>query len=67
MSSLIDRLSASDDPQTQGMEIFLDWAEDSGITLYPAQEEAVLELFYGAQDLAATDAQAAAKQACHMN
>ena len=29
--------------------------------------EAVLELFYGAQDLAATDAQAAAKQACHMN
>ena len=47
MSSLIERLSASDDPQTEGMEIFLDWAEDQGITLYPAQEEAVLELFAG--------------------
>lgn len=47
MLSLIDRLAASEDPATDGLEVFLDWAEDIGISLYPAQEEAALELFSG--------------------
>ena len=44
-TTLIDRLNASDDPESQALDLFLEWAGDSGISLYPAQEEAVLELF----------------------
>ena len=29
------------------LEIFLEWTMDQGIELYPAQEEAVLEVFAG--------------------
>ncbi|MET0589808.1 MAG: DUF3516 domain-containing protein [Naasia sp.] len=35
-------------------EAFLDWATDSGFTLYPAQDEAVLELATGANVILAT-------------
>ncbi len=40
---LIDRLV----PDAAPLDVFLEWASDSGISLYDAQEEAVLELFDG--------------------
>ena len=46
-ASLSDRLAACDSSQEQALDAFLEWAADLGISLYPAQEEAVLELFDG--------------------
>ncbi len=43
--SLVERLDA--DPDGDLFDIFLDWTLDLGIELYPAQEEAILEIFDG--------------------
>ncbi len=43
--SLTERLDA--DPDGDLFDIFLDWTLDLGIELYPAQEEAILEIFDG--------------------
>src|SRR5437764_9023331 len=39
---------------TDGLDGFMAWAEDRGLTLYPAQEEALLELYAGANVILAT-------------
>ncbi|MBW1877230.1 MAG: DEAD/DEAH box helicase [Deltaproteobacteria bacterium] len=46
-TSLSDRLAASESPADAALDIFLEWVDDTGIVPYPAQEEAVLELFEG--------------------
>ena len=52
--ALIDRLPPSPDPDTL-VEVFADWAfEERGISLYPAQEEALLELVTGANVILST-------------
>lgn len=43
---LVDRVPAQADPDTL-LEAFVDWTIDAGFELYPAQEEAVLELMSG--------------------
>ncbi|WP_055588029.1 DEAD/DEAH box helicase [Peterkaempfera griseoplana] len=45
--SLIDELPGSADPDTL-FEVFAAWAEERGITLYPHQEEALIEIVSGA-------------------
>ncbi|NCG19156.1 MAG: DUF3516 domain-containing protein [Rhodobacterales bacterium] len=45
--SLTERLDDCDTSAESGLDLFLQWAGDVGIELYPAQEEAVLELFDG--------------------
>ncbi len=44
LQSLLDGPAGSDD---EALEQFLDWTIDLGLELYPAQEDAVLELFAG--------------------
>jgi hypothetical protein len=45
--SLTDRLPPAPDPDVL-VEVFADWAfEEQGISLYPAQEEALLEIVTG--------------------
>ncbi|NLF04866.1 MAG: DEAD/DEAH box helicase, partial [Actinomycetales bacterium] len=51
--NLADRIPASPDPDSL-FEAFTDWAADQGLTLYPAQEEAVLGLVTGAHVILAT-------------
>jgi hypothetical protein len=46
-ATLGDRVPASGDPDDAVMA-FLEWVEDRGLTLYPAQEEALVELATGA-------------------
>ncbi len=49
-ANLISRLSSiagTDDPSDVLFEVFVDWVTDRGIELYPAQEEAVLEILSG--------------------
>lgn len=46
-STLTQRLSASAHPRDEALDLFLGWVADTGISLYPAQEEAILELFEG--------------------
>jgi superfamily II RNA helicase len=55
MTTLTDRLpSASDDPDAL-VEAFTDWAfEERGLSLYPAQEEALLELVTGGNVILST-------------
>ncbi|MBN2801051.1 MAG: DUF3516 domain-containing protein [Deltaproteobacteria bacterium] len=45
--TLTDRLAAASSPADSSLEILLGWIEARGIDLYPAQEEAILELFEG--------------------
>ncbi|RJL30916.1 DEAD/DEAH box helicase [Bailinhaonella thermotolerans] len=45
--SLIDRIPANPDPD-ELFEAFAGWTEGRGITLYPAQEEALIEVVSGA-------------------
>jgi hypothetical protein len=45
--SLIERLRADRDPNPDLLTIFMAWVEDRGLSLYPAQEEAILELLDG--------------------
>ena len=46
MGSLTDALTrCSDDDEV--LTAFVEWAEGDGITLYPAQEEALLEILSG--------------------
>ncbi|WP_088819258.1 DEAD/DEAH box helicase [Kytococcus aerolatus] len=52
---LVDRLPASTSPDgAEVHEAFAQWAQDSGITLYPHQEEAALELAAGSNVVLAT-------------
>ena len=52
--SLTDRLPPTPDPDAL-VEVFADWAfEEQGISLYPAQEEALLELVTGANVILST-------------
>jgi superfamily II RNA helicase len=39
---------------TEGLDGFIDWAGANGLTLYPAQEEALLELYAGSNVILAT-------------
>jgi len=52
--SLTDRLPPAPDPDVL-VEVFADWAfEEQGISLYPAQEEALLEIVTGANVILST-------------
>jgi superfamily II RNA helicase len=52
--TLIDRLPPAPDPDVL-VEVFADWAfEEQGVSLYPAQEEALLELVTGAHVILST-------------
>ncbi|MBB0245678.1 DUF3516 domain-containing protein [Streptomyces alkaliphilus] len=51
--TLIDRLPESKDPDDL-FDAFSSWAEERGITLYPAQEEALIEVVSGANVILAT-------------
>ncbi len=53
MSLLPDRLPASPDPDAL-YDAFSDWAAERGLTLYPAQEEALIEVFSGANVVLST-------------
>src|SRR5262245_65102776 len=46
-SPLYDLLPRGDAGSDELLGLFLDYVADKGLTLYPAQEEAVLELFEG--------------------
>ncbi|MEU5776825.1 DUF3516 domain-containing protein [Streptomyces venezuelae] len=51
--TLIDQLPPDADPDAL-FEAFSSWAEDQGITLYPAQEEALIEVVSGANVILST-------------
>ncbi|SFC90811.1 Helicase conserved C-terminal domain-containing protein [Streptomyces aidingensis] len=53
MVTLIDRLPADSDPDAL-FDAFSSWAEERGITLYPAQEEALIEVVSGANVILST-------------
>ncbi|MEZ4318607.1 MAG: DUF3516 domain-containing protein [Myxococcota bacterium] len=47
MSTLRDRIPTVPMDSDAALDAFLGWVTDSGISLYPAQEEAILELYAG--------------------
>ncbi|MCH9686759.1 MAG: DUF3516 domain-containing protein [Deltaproteobacteria bacterium] len=51
---LSEFLPEAGQPDFDGLGQFLTWAEDQGLTLYPAQEEAVMELMTGQHVVLAT-------------
>ena len=53
MSDLTDRLPGTDDPDAL-YEAFEQWVTERGITLYPAQEEALIEVVSGANVVLST-------------
>lgn len=53
MTSLLDHVSAGADPDAVYAG-FVDWAGERGLTLYPAQDEAVIELVSGANVILST-------------
>ena len=44
---LFDLLQGNNEPKTQPLDLFLDFVSERGLELYPAQEEAILELYSG--------------------
>jgi len=52
-AGLLDRLPQGSDPD-EILEGFVAWTTDAGLTLYPAQEEAILELLAGNHVILAT-------------
>ena len=52
-ANLADRLPAEFDPE-DALEVFLDWTMDQDLELYPAQEEAILEVMAGRHVILAT-------------
>ena len=44
--TLTDRLPANPDPDAL-YDAFAEWAEDQGLSLYPAQQEALIEVVSG--------------------
>src|SRR6476661_5539971 len=50
---LLDRLPATPDPDLL-FDVFETWAGEQGLTLYPAQEEALIELVSGANVILST-------------
>jgi superfamily II RNA helicase len=53
MSTLTERILPGTDPDAV-LDVFADWARDRGLTLYPAQEEAVLEMVTGSNVILST-------------
>jgi len=51
--TLLDRMPSTDDPDAAYVA-FIDWAADQGLELYPAQDEAVLEIVTGSNVILAT-------------
>ena len=51
--NLYDRLPDADDPD-ETYSRFVEWAGERGLTLYPHQEEAIIELLAGANVILAT-------------
>ncbi|RNI23783.1 DEAD/DEAH box helicase [Flexivirga caeni] len=51
--NLYDRLPATDDPD-RAYAAFVDWTAERGLTLYPHQEEAIIEVLGGANVILAT-------------
>ena len=48
ITELMDRISPEDKASSEDyLDAFLDWTRERGLELYPAQEEAILELFDG--------------------
>src|ERR1700712_2581189 len=53
--SLLDSLPAAGETDPDALfEAFEDWAGERGLTLYPAQEEALIEIFTGANVILST-------------
>ncbi|NNC81235.1 MAG: DUF3516 domain-containing protein [Acidimicrobiales bacterium] len=52
--TLVDRLHATRGEDVDLLDVFLEYAADIGLSLYPAQEEAILELFGGNHVILAT-------------
>ncbi|WP_210481503.1 RNA helicase [Naasia sp. SYSU D00948] len=50
---LLDRMPATDDPDT-AYSAFVDWAGEQGFSLYPAQDEAIMEIVTGSNVILAT-------------
>ena len=54
--TLTDRLTGDPTAGADGaFDVFLDWAGERGLSLYPAQEEAVLEVYAGTRHPEHTD------------
>jgi Lhr-like helicase len=51
--TLTDRLPADPAPDAL-LDVFTDWVTEQGMTLYPAQEEALLEIFSGSNVILST-------------
>jgi superfamily II RNA helicase len=51
---LFDRIPSSPAPPDALLELFLDYTRERGLALYPAQEEALLEIFAGKNVILAT-------------
>ncbi len=53
--SLLDTIAAAGTPDADAVyDAFVEWATDQGVTLYPAQDEAVIELVSGAHVVLST-------------
>src|SRR5215218_4476578 len=50
---LLDRMPTTDDPDA-AYAAFVEWAEEQGLSLYPAQDEAIVELVTGSNVILAT-------------
>ena len=44
---LFDLLRGKNEPKTETLDLFLDFVNERGLELYPAQEDAILELYSG--------------------
>ena len=53
MTTLTERIAPGADADT-AFDVFAGWAEDRGLTLYPAQEEAVIEIVSGSNVILST-------------
>jgi len=53
-STLLDAVRATEGDADGIYDAFVDWAEERGLSLYPAQDEAVMELVSGANVILAT-------------
>src|SRR4051812_15811591 len=55
MTSLMDRMPPGTPPDPDALfEAFSTWTEDQGLTLYPAQEDALIEIVSGSNVILAT-------------
>ncbi len=55
LADLLEHFAAADEPQPEDLlEAYATWAQGNGMTLYPAQEDALLELASGSHVILAT-------------